>query len=72
MRKGIALGLVLILLLALSGCDGKQETGGDKASVVVGFSQLGAESSWRIANTVSMEGKSRLTRSVPLLPIGLM
>ena len=55
MRKGIALGLVLILLLALSGCDGKQETGGDKASVVVGFSQLGAESSWRIANTVSME-----------------
>ena len=55
MRKGIALGLVLILLLALSGCSGKQETGGDKASVVVGFAQLGAESSWRIANTVSME-----------------
>ena len=55
MRKGIALGLVLILLLALSGCAGKQETGGDNASVVVGFSQLGAESSWRIANTVSME-----------------
>ena len=55
MRKGIALGLVLLLLLALSGCAGKQETGGDKDSVVVGFSQLGAESSWRIANTVSME-----------------
>ena len=55
MRKGIALGLVLLLLLALSGCAGKQETGGDKASVVVGFSQLGSESSWRIANTVSME-----------------
>lgn len=55
MRKGIALGLVLLLLLALSGCAGKQETGGDKDSVVVGFSQLGSESSWRIANTVSME-----------------
>ena len=55
MRKGIALGLVLLLLLALTGCAGKQETGGDNASVVVGFAQLGAESSWRIANTVSME-----------------
>ena len=55
MRKEIALGLVLLLLLALSGCAGKQETGGDKDSVVVGFSQLGSESSWRIANTVSME-----------------
>ena len=39
----------------MTGCAGKQETGGDSASVVVGFSQLGAESSWRIANTVSME-----------------
>ena len=55
MRKGIALGLVLILLLALSGCAGKQEPAGDSTSIVVGFSQLGAESSWRIANTASME-----------------
>ena len=55
MRKGIALGLVLILLLALAGCAGKQEPAGDNASIVVGFSQLGAESSWRIANTASME-----------------
>ena len=55
MRKGIALGLVLILLLALSGCAGKQEAAPESSSVVVGFSQLGAESSWRIANTVSME-----------------
>ena len=55
MRKGIALGLILVLMLALSGCAGKQEPAGDNASIVVGFSQLGAESSWRIANTVSME-----------------
>lgn len=55
MRKGIALGLALILLLALTGCAGKQEPAGDNSSVVVGFSQLGSESSWRIANTVSME-----------------
>ena len=55
MRKGLALGLALLLLVGLAGCTGKQDTGGEKASVVVGFSQLGAESSWRIANTVSME-----------------
>ena len=55
MRKGIVLVLVTVLLLALSGCAGKQEPAGDNASIVVGFSQLGAESSWRIANTSSME-----------------
>ena len=55
MRKGLVLGLILLLLLGLTSCAGKQETSGDRASVVVGFSQLGAESSWRIANTASME-----------------
>ena len=54
-RKKIALLLVLIMLPVLSGCSGKQEPAGDNTSVVVGFSQLGAESSWRIANTASME-----------------
>ena len=55
MRKRIVAILVLLVLFLLTGCAGKQETGGDSASVVVGFSQLGAESSWRIANTASME-----------------
>ena len=59
MRKGIALGMALLLLLLLTGCAGKQEQAGDNASIVVGFSQLGAESSWRIANTVSMEQAAR-------------
>ena len=61
MRKGIALALSLILLLALSGCAGKQEPAEDNASIVVGFSQLGSESSWRIANTVSMENAAKET-----------
>ena len=55
MRKGIALALALLMLFMLSGCAGKQEPAGANTSVVVGFSQLGAESSWRIANTASME-----------------
>ena len=57
MRKGIAMILALALLLGLTGCSGKQETEKEKddSSIVVGFSQLGAESSWRIANTASME-----------------
>ena len=55
MRKGIALALALLMLFMLSGCAGKQEPAADNASIVVGFSQLGSESSWRIANTVSME-----------------
>ncbi len=55
MRKRFVPVLVLLALLLLTGCSGKQDPGGETASVVVGFSQLGAESSWRIANTVSME-----------------
>ena len=59
MRKGIALFLTLLLALGLTGCAGKQEPTRENASLVVGFSQLGAESSWRIANTASMEEAAR-------------
>ena len=59
MRRGFALALILVLLLGLSGCAGKQEPAGENSSIVVGFSQLGAESSWRIANTASMEQAAR-------------
>ena len=59
MRKEIALFLTLLLALGLTGCAGKQEPARENASLVVGFSQLGAESSWRIANTASMEEAAR-------------
>lgn len=55
MRRGTVLALILALLIGLSGCAGKQEPAADNAAIVVGFSQLGSESSWRIANTASME-----------------
>ena len=58
--------LLLVLLLAvtaavLAGCAGKPDSAGKEntGAVVVGFSQLGAESSWRIANTASMEQAAR-------------
>jgi simple sugar transport system substrate-binding protein len=55
MRRGLALLMAVMLLLGLSGCARQPEPESRTAgSVVVGFSQLGAESSWRIANTASM------------------
>lgn len=59
MKKILCLVLVLLLAAVLSSCAKQQETGSAASSVVVGFSQLGAESSWRIANTESMETAAR-------------
>lgn len=58
-RKKIGrVGTVLLAVLcSLSGC-GRKTTGSDeKASqnIVVGFSQVGSESDWRVANTESMK-----------------
>ena len=51
--------LVLLLLLPffLSGCQSSEPTGQDAeaSTLVVGFSQLGEESSWRMANTESIQ-----------------
>ena len=60
MRKVLTAALALLLILSLSGCASKPDTSAkENTSIVVGFSQLGAESSWRIANTVSMEQAAR-------------
>ena len=56
MKKIICLLAAILLLATMTSCANQPDT--DKinsSSVVVGFSQLGAESSWRIANTESME-----------------
>ncbi|MBQ6374816.1 MAG: ABC transporter substrate-binding protein [Clostridia bacterium] len=42
-----------LCLLLPAGCQNQDRTGGE--AIVVGFSQLGSESSWRIGNTASME-----------------
>ena len=55
MKKIPGICLMLCLMLAICGCGKTTETESRTASVVVGFSPLGSESSWRIANTESME-----------------
>ena len=55
MRRKTCLLLSLLLCLLLFGCAKEPAPETKQPSVVVGFSQLGAESSWRIANTESME-----------------
>ncbi len=55
MKRIISLTVVLLLCLCLVSCSHETETEANTSPVVVGFSQLGAESSWRIANTESME-----------------
>ena len=55
MRRVRVFLMALVLVFALGGCAGRPDPAPQPdRSVVVGFSQLGAESSWRIANTASM------------------
>ena len=57
MKRGIILLMIMALCL-LSGCSAPTGTGSDEAYddyIVVGFSQVGAESDWRNANTRSMQ-----------------
>lgn len=53
MKKSIYLALFLAGTLALSGCEQKAEV--SKPTTLMGFSQLGAESAWRLGNTESMK-----------------
>ena len=53
MKRALALAAALAMMLTLAGCARKAEEPETRA-IVVGFSQLGAESSWRIANTASV------------------
>ena len=54
MRKIAIIIVAAVLLGLLGGCAGKPADP-ESPAIVVGFSQLGAESSWRMANTKSVE-----------------
>jgi ABC-type sugar transport system substrate-binding protein len=61
MKKLIGAAAVGALLIALSGCAGGGGGGGGgeagaEGDLIVGFSQVGAESGWRTANTKSIQG----------------
>ena len=59
LKKIIYISLVLAVLIFAAGC-GEKQTETTEATVTdyitVGFSQLGAESDWRVANTESIRG----------------
>lgn len=54
MMRTIKTTCCLLVLCLLVGCAGSQGSAYEKDLLVVGFSQLGSESDWRIANTQSM------------------
>ena len=58
MKKFIGIAAVGAILVALTGCatDAGPGDGGAGGDIVVGFSQVGAESGWRTANTKSIQG----------------
>ena len=56
-NKRVSLRLFVVFLLcafALAGCEGKSESK-EKSELLLGFSQLGSESAWRIGNTRDIE-----------------
>lgn len=61
MKKALFVFLLALLVFSLTGCGGEggSRDGADDAPyedlIVVGFSQVGAESDWRAANTQSMQ-----------------
>jgi len=54
MRKRSLLSVLFVFLLLLTGC-GRSKEEPSKAKLVLGFSQIGSESAWRIGNTKDIE-----------------
>lgn len=54
MKRFFSLILCLALAVNIASCSGKKEQPKDKDLYVIGFSQVGSESDWRLANTKSM------------------
>jgi simple sugar transport system substrate-binding protein len=55
MKKFLVMIAALGLVLGLAACGNGSNNNGDDAVITVGFSQVGAESDWRTANTKSMK-----------------
>ncbi len=59
MKRKVILMLCFALFFLLCACSKVPEAEKKADSIVLGFSQLGAESSWRMANTASIEAAAR-------------
>ncbi|PPV04881.1 transcriptional regulator, LacI family [Xanthomonas bromi] len=57
MNKQVVVAVMLVLVLAVlaGGCSRGGEQGAQAGQITVGFSQVGAESEWRTANTASVK-----------------
>lgn len=54
MKRFFSILLSLTMLLGMAGCSGARATEPVNKAFVIGFSQVGSESDWRVANTRSM------------------
>lgn len=54
--------IVILCILSLSACDRGLRTGGEDKPVVLGFSQLGDESTWRTQNSFSIKSAAKRYR----------
>lgn len=76
MKKSLAITIIIIFCISLTGCKSRpplkeESVETEKASgneyIVVGFSQLGAESDWRNANTESMKAAFTMENGYKLI-----
>ena len=72
MKKLIALLLASVMMIVAAGCGGGGEqakdngkSGGGDKKITMGFSQIGAESEWRTANTESIKQAAQGCRHQP-------
>lgn len=54
MKRLIAVLSLILLIVSIAACGETKPATGDEELIVVGFSQVGAESEWRVANTENM------------------
>ena len=54
MGRPICAALVILCILTVSSCDRARQSGGEQKTIVLGYSQLGDESTWRTRNSLSI------------------
>ena len=55
MKRTLTLLIAVLMLTVTAACSGQEQPAVNERLIVVGFSQVGAESEWRVANTENMK-----------------